>query len=443
MLLSFSFSNWKSFRDETSFSMVAGREERFTQRLPIVGKYKLKALPTAAIYGANASGKSAFISALRFARQFIIQGSEPDAQIDLKPYLLDKEYLDKPSSFAFTFLIGEDIYRYSFSLSTDKVISESLVLILKTTESKVFSREAGKDRAKVQINSRRVMPEERTTLKMIGDRTIRNNQLFLTSTIYQACNTFKPIYDWLKYKLQIIGPDSIYVPVCNLANEQNKNKYSSLLNALDTGIVELGLTEANLSESRKRHLQDLYKDQLKEGRGILLSEYGNKDRIAIQVSKDKVEANMLISKHWDSLENPVDFTFGMESDGTNRLLDILPAFVQLIEDSGMVFVIDELDRSLHTLVSKALIKYFLDTCSKNSRNQLIFSTHDVMLMDQALLRRDELWITDRSLEGASSLYSFSDYKDIRADKDIRKAYLQGNLMGVPNILMDELCSQED
>lgn len=443
MLLSFSFSNWKSFRDEISFSMVAGREERFTQRLPIVGKYKLKALPIAAIYGANASGKSAFISALRFARQFIIQGSEPDAQIELKPYLLDKEYLDKPSSFAFTFLIGEDIYRYSFSLSTQMVISESLVLVLKTTESKVFSREAGKDRAKVKINSRRVLSEEETTLKMIGERTTRNNQLFLTTTIYSNCKTFKPIYDWLKYKLEIIGPDSIFVPVNDLAKEQNKNKYSSLLNALDTGIVELGLTEANLPESRKRHLQDLHKDQLKEGRGILLSEYGNKDRVAIQVSENKVEASMLISKHRDNLGNPVDFTFGMESDGINRLLDLLPAFVQLVEDSGMVFVIDELDRSLHTLLSKALISYFLDTCNENSRNQLIFSTHDVMLMDQALLRRDELWITDRSFEGVSSLYSFSDYKDIRADRDIRKAYLQGNLMGVPNILMDELCPQED
>lgn len=443
MLLSFSFSNWKSFRDEVSFSMVAGREERFTERLPLVDKYRLKALPVAAIYGANASGKSAMISALSFAKQFIIRGSEPDAQIDLKPYLLDEGYLDRPSSFSFTFLIGEDIYRYSFLLSREKVISESLVLILKTTETEVFSREAAKDRAKVKINSRRVLPKEKSTLKMIGDKTTRNNQLFLTSTIYQSFETFKPIYDWLKHSLQIIGPDSMYIPVSNLANEQNKEKYSRLLNALDTGIVDLALKDANLPESRKSLLLDAYKDQLNEGKGILLSEYGNKDRVVIQVSKDKVEASMLISKHRDSLGNPVDFTFGMESDGTNRLLDILPAFMRLTEDSGMVIVIDELDRSLHTLASKALIRYFLDTCNEKSRNQLIFSTHDVMLMDQALLRRDELWITDRSFEGVSALYSFSDYKDIRADKDIRKAYLQGNLMGVPNILMDELCPQGD
>lgn len=443
MLLSFSFSNWKSFRDEVSFSMVAGREERFTERLAIVGKYKLKALPVAAIYGANASGKSAMISALSFAKQFIIRGSEPDAQIDLKPYLLDEEYLDKLSSFTFTFLIAEEIYRYSFSLSREKVVSESLDLVLKTTESNVFTREAGKDRAKVEINSRRVLPKEKTTLKMIGDKTTRNNQLFLTSTIYQSFETFKPIYDWLKYSLQIISPDSVYIPVFCLTNEQDRGEYSRLLNALDTGIADIGLKDANMSESRKNILLDLYKDQLNEGKGILLSEYGNKDRVVIQMSKDKVEANMLVSRHRDSLGNPVDFTFGMESDGTNRLLDILPAFMRLTEDSGTVIVIDELDRSLHTLASKALISYFLGTCNENNRNQLIFSTHDVMLMDQNLLRRDELWITDRSFEGVSSLYSFSDYKDIRADKDIRKAYLQGNLMGVPNILMDELCPQGD
>ena len=108
-----------------------------------------------------------------------------------------------------------------------------------------------------------------------------------------------------------------------------------------------------------------------------------------------------------------------------------------------MYIIDELDRSLHTKLSKTLLKYYLNSCNENSRSQLIFTTHDVMLMDQNTFRRDELWVTDRSSEGVSSLYSFSDYKDIRSDKDLRKYYLQGNLKGIPRILISELCSDID
>ena len=124
-----------------------------------------------------------------------------------------------------------------------------------------------------------------------------------------------------------------------------------------------------------------------------------------------------------------------ESDGSQRVIDLLPAFLMIsAAKSRKVFVIDEVDRSLHTLLTKRLLETYLSSCSAESRAQLLFTTHNVLLMDQRLLRRDEMWVTERNADGVSSLFSFSEYKDVRYDKDIRKSYLQGRLGGVPRIM---------
>jgi AAA15 family ATPase/GTPase len=102
--------------------------------------------------------------------------------------------------------------------------------------------------------------------------------------------------------------------------------------------------------------------------------------------------------------------------------------------SKKVYVIDEVDRSLHTLLTRRLIEAYLANCTTETRTQLLLTTHDVLLMDQHLFRRDEMWVAERDAAGVSTLLSFSEYKDIRYDKDIRKSYLQGRLGGVPRLL---------
>jgi AAA15 family ATPase/GTPase len=123
-----------------------------------------------------------------------------------------------------------------------------------------------------------------------------------------------------------------------------------------------------------------------------------------------------------------------ESDGSRRVIDLLPAFLDMAAaQSSRVYVVDELDRSLHTLLTRQLLAGYLAACSPETRSQLLFTTHDVLLMDQKLMRRDEMWVTERDAEGGSSLFSFSEYKDVRYDKDIRRSYLQGRMGGVPRI----------
>jgi AAA15 family ATPase/GTPase len=315
-----------------------------------------------------------------------------------------------------------------------------LDLILKNSVKNIFERSDEGKKFKVQIKS--VAKEYREALEFIGNNTIRNNQLFLTGTIYQNSDYFRSIYNWFKNILVIISPFSEYMPIAFLGDKNYKKQFSQLLNTLDTGIIDLEINKRDLTTLENIMTTQNNFDELEEHE-LLMQDYGVRGWTLYRIYKDHIEANKVDSVHKDVDGKPVVFSFDDESDGTNRLLDLLPAFIELKNQTGKVYIIDELDRCLHTKLSKTLLKYYLNSCNENSRSQLIFTTHDVMLMDQNTFRRDELWVTDRSSEGVSSLYSFSDYKDIRSDKDLRKYYLQGNLKGIPRILMSELCSDID
>jgi len=140
----------------------------------------------------------------------------------------------------------------------------------------------------------------------------------------------------------------------------------------------------------------------------------------------------------------VPFQYLDESDGTRRLLDILPAFLMLGDERySSTFVIDELDRSLHPNLTRNLVEMFLACRRESSRTQLVFTTHDAQLMTQEIFRRDELWAAERDQSGASKLIAFSEFKDVRKDRDIRKSYLQGRMGGVPHIRgTNSQCSEE-
>ncbi|MDD3535842.1 MAG: ATP-binding protein [Candidatus Cloacimonetes bacterium] len=437
MLISFSVSNWKSIRDEATLSMMAGREDRFRERLPYFNKLDVRILPITAIYGANASGKSVLISAMEFAKRFILFGTELEAPIGIKPFLLDDESFTKPSSFVFAISIQDEVYEYSFTLSQAKVLRESLNRVLKTTTQTVFERTQGKNKPEISIH--KVPKEHKKELNLLASLSVRENQLFLTSIIYLGYNYFQNIYDWFKYKLMIITPDMYYRPILDLAKEENKQLYSNLLEALDTGIVDLTLSHEVVSGKEAQELRELFREEL-QGAKILMIESARNDRRVIELSQDSVVVKSLTPKHLAKNSKLVDFSFSMESDGTNRLLDILPAFVLLSTQQDYTVIIDELDRSLHTKLTKTLLEFYLYNCNPDSRNQLIFTTHDVMLMDQNLLRRDEFYIIERDYGGASSLFCISQYKDIRYDHDIRKSYLQGNLGGIPSVSTSELCN---
>lgn len=431
MLIRFSVENWMSFRDKAVLSMIATSERQHRERIPVVEKYKLKVLPVAALYGANASGKTNLFKAISFAKRFIVQGNALDSPIQTEPFRLDEACFDQPSKFSFELLVGSDMYEYSFAVNRKAVVEERLVKILRSSEKVLYHRIDG---------CPNFSPEHRTDRFLeFAFQGTRDNQLFLTNSVSQKAEAFKPVFDWFRHSLVLVAPDSRFEPFEQFFDENSplSAKINELLPLLDTGVdhlkgENLQFESLQIPANVKTQLLDIVKED-----GIVrVQNETTKDKIIVTRKNGDLTAKKLVTYHIGVGGTPSRFELSSESDGTNRVLDLLPAFLDLSDkEANRVYIIDEIDRSLHTLLTRQLIDMFLSGCGQNTRSQLLFTTHDVLLMDQQLLRRDEMWVAERSAIGASCLYSFSEFKDVRYDKDIRKSYLQGRLGGIPRLLL--------
>jgi len=431
MIISFSIENWMSFRDKVTFMMTASKERQHSERVPKLPKYQTRILPIATIYGGNASGKTNFFKALNFAKGLVVKGTRPESLIPVEPFKLDARAAEKPSRFSFELLINEIIYEFSFSATRKAILEEKLVKIAPASEMILYDRREGKPNFDKSL-------EHKEFLAFAFQGT-RENQLFLTNSVSQKVENFKPVYDWFKDTLELIAPDSRFEPFEQFIDEEHP-RYSTMnemLKQLDTGITHLG---GEVIPFENIPMPDLLKNQLqeelKDGMSMRLRTEPINERFVVTRKNNELIAKKLVTYHPKADGSEAKFEIRYESDGSQRVIDLLPAFLDLsAENSKKVYVIDEVDRSLHTLLTRRLLDAYLSNCAPESRSQLLLTTHDVLLMDQQLLRRDEMWVAERDSSGASKMISFSEYKDVRYDKDIRKSYLQGRLGGIPRILL--------
>ncbi|MBI2423525.1 MAG: ATP-binding protein [Candidatus Hydrogenedentes bacterium] len=430
MLVEFETENWTSFRETAKLTMVATSERQHRERLAQLPKYEITILPIASIYGGNASGKSNLWKAMRFSKQFILDGTRPDMIIPIEPFNLDNSARSEPVRFGFRILVNEIIYAYDFAVTREHVESERLARLGKTCETVLYERM----QAKIVLHKQ--LPG-RERLQIVFDGT-RANQLFLTNAVSQNIQDFRPVYDWFRDKLVLIGPSSLYEPFEQFFRPDHPLSASvnELLTRLDTGVSRLGVQEVQIEQipvltALKQELEA----NLREGAAVRVVS-NDDERYLVRREDHRLHAARLVSFHKDINGDDMQFDMSQESDGSRRVIDLAPAFLELANgEAGKVYFIDELDRSLHTLLCRELIEAYLESCSSKGRSQLIFTTHDVNLMDQQVFRRDETWVTERKRDGETTLYSFSEFKDVRNDKDIRKSYLQGRLGGIPKLLV--------
>ena len=429
MIMTFSVENWRSFRERATLNMTAASEKQHSDRLPAIAKYRLKLLPISAIYGANASGKTKFIEALAFLQYLVLQGTQNQSQkIALERFRLETEWLTKPSRFAIDVLIDGLIYTYEISLLPEKILEERLIMQNSCTAYDVFTRIDGQA---MSYDTDYFNQEEIDFLNFIAKAT-RSNQLFLTNAVQLNMVKLRPLYDWFESKLTVISPNSEFISIQRLADPGDvlSEHAIKLMRILGTGIDHFETVKlADIDSSLPKKLLSGIKQKMSRPDDV----NGSND-IIVRMENDELVFEKLLAIHKNLHGENIRFQLNEESDGTKRLLDLIPAFAKLKEAQGTVFVIDELDRSLHTQLLEWLLKYFLDVCHADSRNQLIFTTHDVNILTQDLFRRDELWGIDKNPDGASILYSFRDFKKIRSDRNIRKVYLNGLMGAVPTIL---------
>ncbi len=439
MLIRFSLENWMCFPDKVEFSMIATRERQHQERLPKIKAYKVRVLPVSAFYGGNASGKSSFFKAMRFARRLVVVGTGVDEEIPVETFRLDDEKMKQPARFAFEILAADDcIYAFSFAVNRTAILEEKLVKISSKTEHTLYERRGNDMTDWGSTQGQRA--KDKAFLEFAFQGT-RPNQLFLKNTIDQNTKIFRPVYDWFKKKLVLVQPDSPFeffrIPLDD--SKALRESASKILSQLDTGITHLEEEETPMSDSTARRfdgLEDKIRKHKLDEEGVsletLVSGFGITRRDGQWFLKQPVPYH---TKGTDGLK--VRFEMHEESDGSRRLVQLLPGFLDLLKNpAGKVYLIDEIDRSLHTQLTRRLLELYLENCSAHTRSQLLFTTHDVQLMEQSLLRRDEMWVTERTSPEGSTLYAFSEYKDVRYDKDLRRSYLEGRFGGVPRILLE-------
>ncbi|MBQ7456475.1 MAG: ATP-binding protein [Desulfovibrio sp.] len=431
MLIRFSLENWQSFRNPTSFSMIASKERQHKERLANIGN-RTRILPIAVLYGGNASGKTNFFHALRFAKSLVVRGTQPDSVIPVDTFMLDPVCADHPTRLSFELLIEEQIYALSFVVTRKAVLEEKLELITNKSEKILYYRLNGKPNFGDSLRKDRFLD--------YAFKGTRENQLFLTNTVLQNIDTFRQIYDWFKNTLELIAPDSRFGPFEQFLSAEHPlyAAMNQMLQNLDTGIEHLEYKEIPFENIPFSHaLKSKLHEEIQEGSTVRL--LGESNRAWVVTRKaNELRAMKLATCHRQPDGGEVHFEIRQESDGALRLIDLLPVFLELSsQTTKKVYVIDECDRSLHTLITRRLLEDYLASCSADSRRQLLLTSHDVLLLDKKLFRCDEMWVTEKDGTGASTLTSLSEYKDVRSDTNLRKSYLQGRLGGTPRILLKE------
>jgi hypothetical protein len=382
MVLEIRLSNFFSLRDEVVLDLQAAnlqtKKAKDLETNTFVCKDE-RMLKTVAIYGANASGKSNVIKAIRACVQMILDSHNynENTTFAFKPFKFGDA--NAPSRFMVRFMIDGIEYEYSFSMTNREIITEELHFYPNGRRAMVFTRNERKGPLKKDIYS------FKSVIRRPADVAANTSKktLFISRASQMDREIAKRVFNFFSenFVLNYIGYNAL--SVTNLLNE-NKELFLKTLRIADSDIVDL---DSKALET-----------QLK-----------------------------ITTYHRSNPEIPFDF-YAEESDGTQKLFNMMLTILDIIKGNKLL-LIDEIDTSLHT----KLIEYIVAMFHHSESAQLIYTTHNTYLLDTNKLRKDQIFFVNKRADGSSDLYSLFDYKDFRENMNLEKAYLQGNFDAIPYI----------
>lgn len=406
MLLEFSCSNHKSFKDKIVFSTVAGKDNTFEDRLMKCGKYRVSKI--SAIYGANGSGKSNFIDAIQFMKLLVINSinHQPGDEIRQQPHKLLS--FDVPSEYSVQFVVNGIIYAYGFALQNKLVVDEYLFYFPNGRQKKIFERTADD-----------YIPGDSFKNKFDSCKdVIKPNRLFLSCAAnFSAVQEIEAVFNFFKEELVIyrgFGLDNWRQYSLNRIHDDSRVKAAVLtfLKSLDTGIndIVVDIQETNMS------VDEIDPYMPKELKALL--------------------ANHPISKidtfiHYDKFSVRIE----EESTGIQKLIEFLCPLIDILV-KGKVLLCDEMETSFHESVFENLID-IINLLKTENKSQIIFTTHDTNILDLNIFRRDQIWFTELKKESRSTdMYSLVEMKSVRKDENIAKGYISGKYGAIPMLNKD-------
>lgn len=420
MLIEFSVGNYRSFRDVVTFSMVAAKLRSRPEALDKNNVFSVPGQPdlltSAAIYGANASGKSNLVAAIRFMRKFVLDSpreTSATGAIPVESFLLNAATENQPSHFEIVFVMDNKRYRYGFEVTKERVTAEWLFYVPSSREAKLFERTLDE----VELG------EKFKEGKDISHRT-RPNALFLSIVAQFNGKIAQEIIAWFKTLKLASGLEDFGMKIFTIKSYLDgefREDIIKLIRQLDLGIDNL-LIEKLENNATGRPLPDGLPDELKNALTIL-RQHGDAERFGVQSVHGQYnqEGQLTGQKLFDFVEQ--------ESEGTQKLFALAGPVIAALR-GGHVFVIDELDARLHPLLTCEIVRLFNDKQTNPHHAQLIFTTHDTNLLGSDLFRRDQIWFVEKDQQGATDLYSLAEFK-VRNDASYERDYIKGRYGAIP------------
>lgn len=420
MLIQFNFKNYKSFRDETSLDLSATKMKEFESSVVTIGGEKI--LPVAAVYGANASGKSNVYSAFEFMTAYVensfFYGDDDKTFADARPtpFLFDSRARNAESLFEVYFTIpgesAEKTYNYGFCIDETGITEEWLNT--KAKSAREFKSVFYRNTEKQELDLRGIAKVSRDNIEVALNRQV----LIISLGAKLKVEKCKQIRDWFLLN--------------EFADFGNEMTNLFLSRTLPKGFVE--------DEKVREDVLKYFSSFDKQITGFKIEELPSKDE-----QKEKKYAIDAIHHMIDS-EDDTKLPLHQESAGTLKMFAMYPALHEVLEKGG-VLCIDELNSRLHPLLVRNFILTFLNPEINKNHAQLIFTTHDTWQLSNQLLRRDEIWFTEKDEKGLSNLYSLADFVDedgsrIRKDENYEKNYLLGKYGAIPSLETIRLLEEE-
>jgi hypothetical protein len=424
MLIEFSVSNFRSFRERVTFSMVASSSnEHSDSHVFEPGNAKApRLLRSAAIYGANASGKSNLLLAIKFMKKFVQNSAREDNErnpIETDPFLFDKKSKNNPSEFELIFINDGIKYQYGFSVNEERVLEEWLFAFPEGRSQKWFTRTyvPKEGRYEWYINSANLTGDK----KSIQAKTKRNS-LFLSTASMMDNKQLSKVQAWFRNKLRIVLDPSelITYTIDKCGAIYYRDKILNILNSAGIGIndIRVGLYEFPVDTLPGKTLPDK-----------LIKSFAGQRPFRIEGKHISVPDIQMIHAMNDS-DKTVGIDMNEESKGTQNLFAFAAPWIDTLEN-GRVLLIDEFESSLHTHIVRNLLRTINSKTMNPNNAQLVFTTHSTSLLDNDIFRRDQIWFAEKN-KGATNLYSLYDFKP-RKGEAIEKGYLHGKYGAIPFI----------